>query len=942
MPGGGYIEVAKAAVTIVPTMEGAQQTITEELSGAGTAAGKAAGKATGGAMMTSLGNSMSKVGGTLTKRVTAPLAAIGKASMAAFKSVDAGLDIIVTKTGASGDALEGMNDVFRNIARTMPADFENIGSAVGEINTRFGLTGDALEGLSRQFLMFAEINDQDVSTSVDRTANVLAAFGMEATEAGDLLDAFNVVGQNTGIDVGTLADLLTSNAAQFQALGWNAYDAAAFLGQVTMAGLDSSSAIRGLQSAMQYATAHGQDMSKVLSDFQMVMESNIPETNKLAAAYELFGTKAGAAIYNAVSQGTLDLTSFNGSLDDFAGSVATTFEAAQDPLDGFKEVTNALSLAGAQLVESAAPAITTAVNIILPLVTGLTEAWAKLPPEMQHVIVYAGLGAAAIGPLLSKVGPLVSGLGGLVTKFTALGSKGGGAVSALTSVGEAAGGASGRVSGAAASFSNLAGQAIKLAAVAGSIWIVAQAMGDLANTAIQLADAGPEAEIAMGVMVAAVGGLIAIVDKVSQTSSAFGSLSGSALTLGATAGAIWVVAQAFDGLADAAIKITDAGTPAEVAMGAMVVAIGALMGVAAALGPALDAGAVGILSFGAAVAGIGAGIDLACEGIAKLTDALGDASLKFSEAAPALSQAFTEAMAAISESVVEVLGGVGDLATTFADCSLTISDAFGGAVTAISDGVATIINAIGDSLSKVLDSVAGIFDSMGQAALDAGTGFTMLSDAVIHLVNDTGVIDLGNTLGAVASGIKDINKQAKNSKDAVEPLDQTTAALGRFSDALGDDLDYAISTAETDLAKLQDLFDSTLLQLPEVYIPTPHFNVFSGAAPYGINGQGAVPYITVQWYAQAAKQGAVFDSPQIIGVGDASEPEFLLGRSALRDQLADMVQSGGSSPVVDAIAAMAAEVVAAINDKDAEISIDGQVLARILSRYQRQNARAYG
>lgn len=939
---GGYIEVAKAAVTIVPTMEGAQQTITEELTDAGTAAGKTAGKATGGAMLASLGSGMSKAGATLTSKVTAPLVSLGNASLDAFRNVDVGLDIIVTKTGASGDALEGMNAVFRSIARSMPAEFEDIGSAIGEVNTRFGLTGDALDGLSRQFLMFAEINDQDVSTSVDRVANVLAAFGMEASEAGNLLDAFNVVGQNTGVDVGTLADLLSSNAASFQSLGWSAYDAAAFLGGVTTAGLDSSSAIRGLQKAMQYATLNGQDMSNVLSDFQTVMESNIPESDKLAAAYELFGTRAGAAIYNAVSQGTLDLTSFNGSLDDFSGSVANTFEAAQDPIDGFQQVTNALSLAGAELVESAGPAIVTAVDMILPVITGLSEAWGDLSPGMQRAILYAGLFAAAAGPVLSTVGPLVTNLGGLVTKFASLANKGGGAVGALTDVGDAAGGASGHVDSAATTFANLAGQSLRLVAAAGAIWIVAQAFDDLADTAIKIAGAGPEAEIAMGVMVGAVGGLIAIVDKVSQTSAAFGSLSGSALTLGATAGAIWIVAQAFDNLADTAIKITEAGTEAEIAMGAMTAAIALLMGEAALVGPGLDAGALGILAFGTSMLEIGAGVDLATQGISALTDSIGDASLKFAEAGPALAESFDTAMDSIGENTVVVLGGVGDLATTFADCSTTISESFGTAVSAVSDGVATVINAFGDSLSKVLDSVAGIFDSMGQAALDAGTGFTMLADAVIHLVNDTGVIDLGNTLGAVAGGIKDINKQAKNSKDAVDPLDKTTAALGRFSSALGDDLDYAISTAETDLAKLQDLFDGTILQLPEVYIPTPHFQVFSGAAPYGINGQGAIPFISVSWYAQAAKQGAVFDSPQIIGVGDASEPEFLLGRSALRDQLADMVQSGGSSPVVDAIAAMAAEIVSAINDKDSEISVDGQVLARILSRYQRQKARASG
>ena len=936
---GGYIEVAKAAVTIVPTMEGAQQTITEELTGAGTAAGKSAGKATGSSMMSSLGAGMSKVGGVLTSKVTAPLVSLGKASVDAFQNVDAGLDIIVTKTGASGDALEGMNQVFSSIARSMPADFQSIGSAVGEVNTRFGLTGDALEDLSRQFLMFADINDQDVSTSVDRVSNVLAAFGMEASEAGNLLDAFNVVGQNTGVDVGSLADQLASHAAQFTALGWSAYDAAAFLGDVSVAGMDANTAMTALNKAMIYATANGQDMDTVLSDFMLVMGSNIDESDKLAAAYELFGTRAGAAIYNAVSNGTLDLTSFNGSLDDFSGSVANTFEAAQDPIDGFQTVTNSLQLAGATLVETAGPAIVDAVDMILPVITDLTDAWTQLSPGMQKAILYAGLFALAAGPVISTVGPLVSKVGGLVTKFGSLGSKGAGAVSALADVGGAAGDAASPVANAAGSFGNLAGQSLKLVAGAASVWLIAQALGDLADTAIKITDAGPEAEIAMGAMTAAIAGVIALVEGMGSTSASFSSLAGSALELGATAASIWLIADAFSSLADTAIRITESGTEAEIAMGAMVVAIGALMGEAALLGPGLDAGALGILAFGTAMLEIGAGIDLACEGIAKLTDALGDASLKFAEAAPALSQAFTEAMDAISESVVEVLGGVGDLATTFADCSLTISDAFGGAVTAISDGVATVINAFGDSLSKVLDSVAGIFTSMGQAALDAGTGFSTLADAVIRLVNDTGVLDLASTLGTVADGIKDINKQAKNSKDAVEPLTKMTTALSGYASALNDELSAAVDTATTDLATLQSLFENTVLTLPETYIPVPHFTVFPGQSPYGINHMGAVPWVTVDWYAKAAKEGAVFDSPQIIGVGDAAEPEFLLGRSALRDQLAAM-QDGGSSPVVDAIAAMAAEIVAAINEKDTEVSIDGRTLARIMTKYQRQSARA--
>lgn len=108
-----------------------------------------------GEKLQAFGNGMKEVGSKLTKYVTGPLVALGGASLAAFNEVDAGLDIITKKTGATGDAMDEMGEIMKNIATTIPTDFETAGTAVGEVSTRFGLTGDALEDLSGQFIKFA-------------------------------------------------------------------------------------------------------------------------------------------------------------------------------------------------------------------------------------------------------------------------------------------------------------------------------------------------------------------------------------------------------------------------------------------------------------------------------------------------------------------------------------------------------------------------------------------------------------------------------------------------------------------------------------------------------------------------------------------------------------------------------------------------------------------
>ena len=96
------IEVARATVTIIPNMQGAQATISEELNAAVVPAGEDAGTPTGESMVTAIGDQLANAGATLTKAVTIPLMAAGAAAIKAFSDVDAGVDTMIVKTGASG------------------------------------------------------------------------------------------------------------------------------------------------------------------------------------------------------------------------------------------------------------------------------------------------------------------------------------------------------------------------------------------------------------------------------------------------------------------------------------------------------------------------------------------------------------------------------------------------------------------------------------------------------------------------------------------------------------------------------------------------------------------------------------------------------------------------------------------------------------------------
>lgn len=304
-----------------------------------------------GGKLQAVGEKATKAGTALTKGVTVPIAAIGAGSMKAFQEVDAGLDIVVKKTGASGKALEGMQDTVKNIASRVPSDFETIGSAVGEVNTRFGVTGSKLEGLSEQFVKFAELNDMDVSNAIDSTQKALAAFGMDADDAGTLLDQLNVVGQNTGASMDTLLSGLVQNGTAFQELGLSAEQAATLMGQMETSGANSETVMQGLRKALKNATKEGIPLDQALRDLQTSILEGTDGMDGLTYAYDLFG-KSGDQIYGAIKNGTLDFTALGGAAADAGGSVSETFENTLSPLEKFQMTMNSLKVVGYDIASS--------------------------------------------------------------------------------------------------------------------------------------------------------------------------------------------------------------------------------------------------------------------------------------------------------------------------------------------------------------------------------------------------------------------------------------------------------------------------------------------------------------------------------------------------------------------------------------------------------------
>lgn len=389
------------------------------------------------------GEKVTKAGENFTKAFTVPIVGIGKASADAWKEIDAGLDTIIVKTGASGDALEEMQGIMKDLAVSIPTDFKTAGDAVGEVNTRFGSMGEELKDLSDYFIRFAELNETDVSQSVDSVQASMEAFNLDAKDAKNVLDTLNKAGQDTGMSVLELSKEITKNSQKMKDLGFSYSDAAFFLANLSKNGMDTSTVMSGLSKAQANAAKNGKTLQDSLKDLQKKLKDAGTKAEATQEIMELFGAKAGTQLADALQTGRLSFDEFGESLDAFAGNVASTFEAVQDPPDRLKVAMNALKVSGAELVDSVLMSMAPMLEDLIGLIKTLTEKFSGLSDGQKQAIVFTAGIVAALGPLIIILGSLISSIGSIISFTGSALSVGSKLIGVLTGTGEAAGAAGG-------------------------------------------------------------------------------------------------------------------------------------------------------------------------------------------------------------------------------------------------------------------------------------------------------------------------------------------------------------------------------------------------------------------------------------------------------------------------------------------------------------------
>lgn len=238
---------------------------------------------------------------------------------------------------------------------------------------------------------------------------------------------------------------------------------------------------------------------------------------------------------------------------------------------------------------------------------------------------------------------------------------------------------------------------------------------------------------------------------------------------------------------------------------------------------------------------------------------------------------------------------------------MTVVPLLGGAFAALAGPVGIVIGIIA-ALIAVGVLLYKNWDTIKAKAAEVWANIQNAVQVVVNRIR-TNFNTLKATLTALWNGIK------------------TTASTvwNAIKTAITSPIQTAMNTVKTIINKIKGFFP---LKVGRIFsgMKLPHFSV-KGSPPFGIGGKGTKPSISVDWYAQ----GGIFNSPSIIGVGEAG-PEAVLPIEKLQGMI------DASNARTDALLARQTQILVAIFEelqKEKDFKVNGMWAGRYVNELVR-------
>ena len=370
------------------------------------------------------GRRVGGLGKQITAGVTLPILGWGAAAIQSNEVLNEAFRTIQSGTGASGAALDGLNNAFRAVFGSVPDGAAAVSSAIADLNTHPGATGATLETLTTALFKASRALGEDGATNAKAFGSALAQFEQPASRGVDVLDQMFVVSQNTGVSLSGLIASTNTFGSVLKNAGFTIEESAAIFGSFESVGISVSRIMPGLNAAFRKWAVSGLDAKEMLFGTVDAMQAARSDTDALRIATEAFGAEGAQRMTAAVRSGTFAIENLTRVLGDSSGAVDIATAKSATMSEVFATLRNKAVLAFEPLGADLRAAVLSLVPVVEALAVRISDAvtWFKnLDPIAKKVIVVVAGMAAAAGPLLIVFAQVAAAIPAIVFTLKAFG-----------------------------------------------------------------------------------------------------------------------------------------------------------------------------------------------------------------------------------------------------------------------------------------------------------------------------------------------------------------------------------------------------------------------------------------------------------------------------------------------------------------------------------------
>lgn len=277
------------------------------------------------------------------------------------------------------------------------------------------------------------------------------------------------------------------------------------------------------------------------------------------------------------------------------------------------------------------------------------------------------------------------------------------------------------------------------------------------------------------------------------------------------------------------------GGPLLMILGSIVSSVGALI-------PVVTAISAPVIAIVAAIAAVVAALIIAWKTNEQFRQAV-------TNLVRAVVPAFKNMLAAVLPVVKGIIKIIIQLITSIASSLVPVIKTMTPLIVKAFNLIASVFQRVGPIVLKILGNIAKTVASVIGTAVKIFTGF---------------VSTVGKVWNKVTSVIGGAVNWIRSHLSFTAVVNKVKNTFSRVADFISSPFKKAKGLVDKAIGAIKNLFP---LKLGKIFsgIKLPHFKISGGKIPWGIGGMGKKPSVDIQWYAK----GGVFDSPQVVGVGEA-------------------------------------------------------------------------